>query len=186
MLGRLRRTTRVDVGLAISFAGVAYLVWALVAGASRELVKEVIKTGWTRDLVLPGFTTAIKIFFVDAGIGIDIVGLVWLAASLVLVLLGSRQRVSISWAWLSAICQSIVAAVGAVTVAWAAYLPHVVHIDAPDPTAWQQLMGLSLPVMMAIAVVVWVTFLVWMLVERARLDRHVPTLGDGLRTNIYR
>jgi two-component system CheB/CheR fusion protein len=38
----------------------------------------------------------------------------------------------------------------------------------------------------SIAILLWVTFLVWMLVERARLDRFGPTLSDGLRTNTYR
>ena len=186
MLGRLQRTTRVDVGFALSFAGIAYLVWALVAGTSRELVKEVMHT--CSGLQLPSLTNAVRIFFVDAGIGIDIAGLVWLVASLFLVLLSSRQRVSISWAWLCAICQSMIAAVGAAIVGWAAYLPHIEPIKPADPvlSAWQQVTGLSLPVVMAVAVVVWVTFLVWLLVERARLDRHGPTLRDGLRTNIYR
>ena len=34
-----------------------------------------------------------------------------------------------------------------------------------------------------LAILVWVSLLVWLLVERARLDRHGPTLTDGLRTN---
>lgn len=186
MLGRLRRTTRVDVGFALSFAGIAYLVWALVAGASRELLNEVMDS--TSRAQLPTLTNAVRIFFVDAGIAIDIVGLVWLLGSLVLVLLSSRQRISVSWAWLCAICQSMIAAVGAVIVGWAAYLPHVKPITAAHPvrSPWQQVTGMSLAVAMAMAVVVWVTFLVWLLVERARMDRHGPTLGDGLRTNIYR
>ncbi len=186
MLGRLQRTTRVDVGFALSFAGMSYLVWALVAGTSRDLVKEVIHN--SSGAPLPSLTNAVRIFFVDAGIAIDIAGLAWLVASLVLVLLSSRQRVSISWAWLCAICQSMIAAAGSTVVGWAAYLPHVRPIRPADPvlSPWQQVTGLSLPVVMAVAVVVWVTFLVWLLVERARLDRHGPTLRDGLRTNIYR
>lgn len=185
MLGRLRRTTRVDVGFALSFAGVAYLVWALVAGSSRELVKGVIRTN-ANDM--PVFTNVVRVFFVDAGITIDIAGLVWLVASLVLVLLGSRQHVSISWAWMCAICQSMIATVGAVVVGWATSMAYAVPagVVEPQPTAWQQVTGMSLPVAMALAVAVWVTFLVWLLVERARLDRHGPTLRDGLRTNIYR
>jgi Na+(H+)/acetate symporter ActP len=40
MLGQLRRTTRTDVGLALTFVGIAYLVWVLVAGVARELVAD--------------------------------------------------------------------------------------------------------------------------------------------------
>ena len=36
------------------------------------------------------------------------------------------------------------------------------------------------------ALLVWVTFVVWLLIERSRLDRRAPTLRDGLRTNIFR
>ena len=40
MLGQSRRTTRLDVGLALAFSGIAYLVWALVAGISRRTVQD--------------------------------------------------------------------------------------------------------------------------------------------------
>ena len=43
MLGRLRRTTRLDVGLALAFSGMAYLGWALVAGISRSSVDKVFE-----------------------------------------------------------------------------------------------------------------------------------------------
>jgi hypothetical protein len=37
-----------------------------------------------------------------------------------------------------------------------------------------------------VALLIWVTFLIWLLIERARLNRRGPTLRDGLRSNIYR
>ena len=91
MLGRLRRTRPIDVGLAICFAGLAYLVWAMVAGVSREVVQEMIKSTAVTALPLPELTRMVKVFFVDAGFVIDLVGLGWLAFSLALVVLSSRQ-----------------------------------------------------------------------------------------------
>jgi hypothetical protein len=186
MLGRLKRTTRTDVGLALAFAGIAYLVWSLVAGVSRELVQELIKGAAVRHYTLPRATLWAKNVFVDAGIVIDLVGLAWLLLSLLLVVRSSRQRASVSWAWVSAVMQTIVAAVGAVLVGSAVYMPHTVPAVEQGATAWEKVSGISLPVVMAVAVLMWVTFLVWLLVDRARLSRRGPTLTDGLRTNVYR
>ena len=190
MLGRLRRTTRLDVGLAIAFAGTAYLVWSLVAGASRQLVQEFINSAQATHMRLPYLTRAVKIFFVDAGFLIDIVGLVWLSASLTLVLISSRQRISVSWAWVSAICQSFVAALGAVLVGWAAYAPHVLMAGPAaadqDLTIFERVSQISLPVMVSLAILIWTTFLIWLLVDRARLNRRGPSLRDGLRSNVFK
>jgi len=184
MLGRLRRTTRTDVGLALVFAGVAFLVWALVAGISRAVIQEMIRS--TAGMKLPESTRVVKMFFVTGGIVIDVVGLAWLAVSLFLVAYSSRQRMSISWAWVSATSQSFVAALGAVAVGWAAYQPHILPVATAREGLLEHVTALSLPVTVAMALLVWVTFLVWLLVERARLNRRGPTLRDGLRTNIYR
>lgn len=185
MLGRLRRTTRMDVGLALVFSGLAYLVWALVAWVSRSVIQEMIRSTVAMK-ELPESTRVVKAFFVTGGIVIDVIGLTWLALSLFLVACSSRQRMSISWAWVSAACQSFVAALGAVLVGWAAYKPHIVAIPAAGTGLLERVTALSLPVTVALAVLVWVTFLVWLLMERARLNRRGPTLTDGLRTNIYR
>jgi len=176
------------VGLALSFAGIAYLVWAVVAGVSRGVVQELIKSAVVRHFTLRYSAHTLKTVFVEAGIVIDLVGLAWLAASLFLVVWSSRQRCSISWAWVSAILQSIVAALGAVLVGWAAYRPYVVPPGAldPDKATWAQVSAISLPIVVASAVVLWVVVLVWLLVERARLNRRGPTLRDGLRTNVFR
>jgi len=186
MLGRVRRTTRTDVGLSLSFAGVSYLVWALVAGLSRHLVQELIRSTHGTGMPLPEVTRLVKVFFVDAGFVIDLAGAGWLAASLILVLLASRQRVSISWSYVAAISQVMAAALGSVLVGTAVYAPHVK--PAPPvpqgPTPWETVSSISLPVMVALALLLWVTALVWLLVERARFDRRGPTLRDGLRSHL--
>jgi len=188
MLGRLKRVSRTDVGLALGFAGVAYLVWAVVAGVSRDVVQELIKSAAVRHFTLRDSAHVLKIIFVEAGIVIDLVGMAWMAGSLFLVWFSSRQRCSISWAWASAVGQTMVAALGAVLVGWAAYQPHVVPPDAPvPPTAtWAKVSAVSLPIVVVVAVVLWVVVLVWLLIERSRFDRRGPTLRDGLRTNMFR
>lgn len=187
MLGRLRKTTRLDVGLAVVFSGLAYLVWALVAGVSRDLVRELIKTAATQANALPQLTQQVKVFFVDAGFGIDLAGLAWMIGSLVLIGLASRQKISISWGWLCAMIQAFVAAGGAMIVGYAAYAPHILQ-DTPltDMTTLEQVSHISLPVVLAVAVLLWVLFLVWLLVDRARLNRRGPTLTDGLRSNVIK
>jgi len=187
MLGRLRRTTGLDVGLAIAFTGLSYLVWALIAGGSRQLVQHFIEYAHFKQMDLPDFTRAVKVFFVDTGFAIDVVGLVWLVLSMVLVILGSRQKISISWAWVSGICQSFTAGLGAVLVGGAVYAPQVLP---PDHISKQTILGrvseVSLPVLVPIAILIWTTCLVWLLVSRARLDRRGPSLRDGLRSNVQK
>ena len=187
MLGRMRRTTRLDVGLAMSFAGISFLLWALVAGASRTIMLEVIRSrahlAAEKAVTWPRMTEAVKIFFVDTGFVIDIVGLCWMVLSLVLIVLANRQKISISWAWVSAIFQSFIAALGAVLVGWMAYNSLALYDEVHAPTVLETLSQISLPVVIVLAILVWVSLLVWLLVERARLDRHGPTLTDGLRTN---
>ena len=194
MLGRLRRTTRLDVGLALGFSGASYLVWALVAGISRRSVDQVFENlnragstweGLARD------SAWVKTLFVDAGIVIDVVGLAWLAVSLLLIVFSSRQYFSISWAWVSAITQSFTAGLGAVLVDWAGHQPLKLVIatakgPAPPRTAWAHVSGFSLLVTLILAIVVWVGFLVWLLVDRHRLSGRGPSLRDGMRSNVVR
>lgn len=189
MLGRTRRTTRLDVGLAIVFAGLSYLVWSLIAGGSRELVQTFIASAYDMQLELPPITRAVKIFFVDAGFVIDVVGLAWLIISMTLVLVASRQRISISWAWVSAVCQAFVAGLGAALVGTAVYAPHASSISgaaAADTTIFEKVSQISLPVIVCLAVLIWTTFVVWLLVERSRWTHRGPTLRDGLRTNVFK
>jgi len=192
MLGRFRRTTGLDVGLALCFSGVAYLIWSLVAGTARGMVQNMILAASSPsvDIALSRFTMGVRVFFVDAGFVIDLVGLIWLLASLVLVLYSARQKLSVSWAWASAISQGLVAALGGVLVGYATNLPYRQLIapghTAPDPTALERVSEISLPLVLTLSVVIWVTFLVWLLVARARFKRRGPSLSDGLRTNLFR
>lgn len=188
MLGRLKRTTTLDVGLALAFAGAVYLVWSLVAGASRHLMQEMIHNIGGDD-GLSSLTHMVKVFFVEGGFLIDLAGLLWLAGSLVLVLLASRQRIGISWAWASTVLQSLVAALGGALVAWAVQQPYYALVPGGpvEPlTPPAQISMISLPIVVTLAILLWVAVLVWLLSERARLNRFGPSLSDGLRTNVYR
>ena len=166
----------------------AYLVWALVAGISRRTVQDLFNALGQLEKDIPASVTWVKVIFSDAGIAIDVVGLLWLVGSLLLIIFSSRQRCSISWAWVSAICQSFAAGLGAVLVGWAVQQPYfkILELVKPPATTWQQVTGFSVPVAVVIAIVVWTACLTWLLSERARLNRHGPTLRDGLRSNVYR
>ncbi len=188
MLGHVRKTSRLDVGLSVAFAGVAYLVWSLVAGISRPLVDEMIKATAELESTVPTATKVVKVCFVDGGFVIDIMGLAWLIISLILLVFSSRQLISISWCWMSALCQLGVSAIGALIVAVGVTIPFtsMVEYEPGEGTAFKLVSSISLYVLVPVAVVVWVTFLVWLLTDRARLDRRGPSLRDGLRSNIYR
>ncbi len=179
---RTRRTSRLDVGLAIALAGLAFVVWALVAGASRLMMQNIILAAAGSTETLPAVTRNVRLFFVDTGFVIDLVGLGWMAISLVLIFFASSQKVSISWAWLSATLQSMVAALGGVLVGCAIYVPHVITGQA-NYTVMGKISLVSLPLVIVIAVVIWGLFVYWMLKHRAS-SRHLgPSMTDGLRTN---
>jgi hypothetical protein len=184
MLGRIKRTTRLDVGLALSFTGIAFLVWSLVAGVSRTQMQKVILDTTDTNIVLPQFTKMVKVFFVDTGFVIDVAGLSWMVLTLVLAVLASRQKISISWAWMSAICQSFVATLGAVLVSGACIGIYGSKTSTTDPGTLAKLSQISLPVIIAVAILIWVIFVSWMLMERGRLRHHGPTLSDGMRSNV--
>ena len=188
MLGRLRRTTRLDVGLALSFSGISYLVWTLVAGTSRAMVQAI---DYAESLTeMPVFTSVVNTFFVERGVIVDVAGLAWLVVSLLLVVYAGRQRLSISWAWLSAIMQAFVAALGGVAVGWAMNLPYMQIITTSNSAAraddLSRLSQVSLPVMLTLAIVIWVTCVVLLLVERAHFKSRGPTLRDGMKSNVFR
>ncbi len=181
MLGRMKRTTRLDVGLAIGFTGASFVGWAMVAGISRLMMKNMMRTSGGGEQ-LPQVTRVLKIFFVETGFVIDIVGLLWMAVGLALIYFANRQRLSISWAWASAMVQTIVAGGGALLVSWAVYEPHMIRGEVKEgPLA--RLSTVTLPIVIALAVLIWVIFVVKMLKERRRTIRRGPSLSDGLRTN---
>jgi hypothetical protein len=191
MLGRTRRTTRIDVGLSLVFAGLGYLVWALVAGSSRAMVQELMDAFARKGQAVSRVTEWVRYIFVDAGVAIDICGLVFLSGALVLVFLSSRQRLSISWAWAVSFLQVCIAGLGSVLVALDVH--HQYNMLMPPPagdverTALQTVSRISLVVSLPIAIALWVTMLVYLLVERARWNRRQgPSLRDAMRTNVYR
>ena len=179
------------MGLALAFSGVSYLVWALVAGASREMVRDMKHAAEVSPLLreIPRFSKGVIFFFADLGIIIDVVGLVWMIASLLLVVYAARQKLSVSWAWLSAIVQAFVAAIGGVLVGRAMNIPYQRLANAgatPEKVSKMvQLSELSLWVVLTVAILIWVTFLVWLLVERAHFRTRGPSLRDGLKSNVY-
>lgn len=131
---------------------------------------------------MPQVTRVFKVFFVETGFVIDIVGLIWLAVGLVLIFLANRQRISISWAWISSFVQTIIAGAGALLVSWAVYAPHIFEEKQTDGVL-TQLSMVSLPIVISLAVLIWLCFVVQMLRERKRTIRRGPSLNDGLRTN---
>jgi len=182
MLGQVRRTTRTDVGLALALAGISYLIWALVTGIARSLVNDLSTLIYVQKIKLPTFTQALYNSFIHAAPVWDLLGVLWLLVSLVLVIGSSRQRWIISWPWLSAICQAGAAALLAAWAAVAAIVPFDVPITydyPPYPVAGWGCLSAAL----AVALLMWVTTLVWMLYERARLRRG-PSLRDSLRTHV--
>ena len=183
MLGRLKRTSRLDVGLALSFTGLSFLMWSVVAGVSRYLMYNFVCSS-DLNMELPVLSTAVKWFFSDAGFIIDIVGLAWMFVNLLLIFLANRQKISISWAWITAGVQSLVTTTGALLVGTAVSVPFFSGVvDPKDKTLMEIFSMISLPVVIAVAVLVWILFVIWMLVERSRLERRGPSLSDSLRTN---
>lgn len=188
--------------MAFCFSGVAYLVWTLVAGTARFMVNLVIiasretlvrpDTGEPFHISTEGFTQWVKVFFVDTGFVVDVVGLAWMVISLTLVILSARQQISVSWAWASAITQGFVAALGGVIVGYAMNLPYRQIVSRSetlsDPTLLEQFSRISLPVMLTISILIWTLALVYLLVEWSRYNkgRRGPSLADGLRTNLFR
>ena len=182
MLGQVRRTTRADVGLALTLSGVAYLVWTLVVGVARGIVNELAAIAQAQAVIYPGVTRWLVGAFLNAAALWDLLGVLWLLVGLVLIVGSSRQRWIISWAWLSAICHAMAAALLAVWTALAAIAPFRISPAPQAPPAASTGWG-SFAVAIGIALLIWVFTLVWMLSERSRLRRG-PSLRDGLRTHI--
>jgi hypothetical protein len=56
----------------------------------------------------------------------------------------------------------------------------------PAGRVLEKVRSISLGVVIAVAVFLWVAFLVWLLIQRAQFNRHGRSLRDGLRSNIFR
>ena len=189
MLGRVRRTTQADVGLALALSGISYLTWVLATGIIRHVALAMARAQHAFEKLSPA-VSGLANWFARTGLGmtvvLDVVGVLWLVLSLVLLVGASRQRWSNSWTWLSAALQSMVACLGA---AWAA-LAAAERMSALAPAAAgpaqvspATIGWMTLPIAAAVALLIWVTVLVTLLLERARLARG-PSLRDGLRTHV--
>lgn len=147
------------------------------------MMQNLIRDATGTKMDLPMLTKGVKLFFVDTGFAIDLVGLGWMVLALVLIFFANRQKIGISWAWSVAILQSLVAALGAVLMGTACYVPYQQLVTTRPAGALETISLISLPVVIGVAVLCWLVFLIFMLRERARLDRRGPTLSDGLHTN---
>ncbi len=166
----------------MSFAGIAYLIWVLAVGSTRHLVNELSHAQYAGEL--PVITQWLQNAFIHAAAVFDLVGVLWLLLSLGLIVGAGRQRWSISCPWVCAICQTMAATLLAVWAGMAAQAPyHLLTSYVPGSQPFQTTGWASLFVALAIAMVMWVTSLVWMISERARL-MHGPKLRDGMKTNI--
>lgn len=181
MLGHVRRTTRTDVSLALLMAGISYLAWALscwtakqTAGALRERAVD----------ALPAMAaTFVDTFAAWPRLVFDLLGPVWMLAGLYMVIRASRQHRVISWSWLLASTQGLG---GLLIGVWAqlaqrnaAALVATSRPAAPSDPFW---------IILAIAVVIWVVTLVWLIGEGIRMKgvRVGPAIGDSAKTHAYR
>ncbi|TFG85525.1 MAG: hypothetical protein E4H18_05370, partial [Hyphomicrobiales bacterium] len=161
MLGRTRRTTRTDVALALVMAGFVYLAWVLACWAAKEAA-----VGLSADSNISGWTFAfVAVFDSWARHIFDILGPLWMLASLYLVIHASRQRRIISWSWLLSSCQAIVAILIA---SWAAFAHLGTYTRGGGLFAraadW-------FPAVLAIAVLIWFSTLGWLIIQRIYLHR---------------
>lgn len=177
MLGRTKQTTRTDVSLALVMAGFVYLAWVLACWAAKEAA---VGLGSAESGPLDGWTYAfVAVFDSWARHIFDILGPVWMLASLYLVIRASRQRRIISWSWLVASTQAIAAILIA---AWAAFA----HL-----TSYGRSEGLFaraadwFPAVLTVAVLMWLGTLTWLIIQRI-YARHPRAIKDGAKTHAYR
>ena len=173
------------MGLVISFSGVAYLVWVLVMGVARGTVNQLSMraVAWETSVgEFPGVARWFHSAVMHAAPAWDVLGVLWLLVSLVLIVGASRQRWSVSWAWMCSLCQALAAALLAVWSGLAAQAAPPAA-EVAEPPAYPATGWAFMSVSVAFALVLWVGVLVWLLYERARLRRG-PSLRDGLRTHV--
>ncbi len=175
MLGRTRRTTRTDVSLALTLAGIVYLAWVWACWTAAA-----VATGMAEGPPASGAAAAfVSVFGSWARHIFDILGPLWMLASLYLVIRASRQRRIISWSWLLIACHGIAAILVAT---WAALSQAAVasgeNTVLPPSSDWS-------PLVVTVAVLIWFGTLGWLIYERLRLGRG-PAIRDGAKTHAYR
>lgn len=174
MLGRVQRTTRTDVALALTMAGFSYLAYVLACYMAKSCAAGAVNLAAGSTLARTFHAT----FHSWEACFFDFLGPLWMLAGLYMVIRASRQHRIISWSWLLISCQ----AVAAILIAsWAALAARTLTMTAPaEHVNWS-------PVLVALATLTWVGTLVWLIVDRARLKHYRgPSLGDGQKTMAYR
>ena len=172
MLGRVRRTSRADVGLALAFVGFGFLSYVAIAALGRVALSRFAESGG-----LTGTLTTADCLLRQSAIGLDILAVAGLAVGSTLTWLASRQRISISWAWLVGMCQTLSSvALGGILIK--GIVPELPNKLSPELT--------SLCVASGIAIIIWCAFLVRLLLDRATIGRRGQSFNDGIKTNVYR
>jgi hypothetical protein len=190
MLGRVRRTTRTDVTLALIMAGVVYLAWAgacAIARGAAEVVAqytrahELVPTVWAQRL-LTTFGDASSLSAVP-----PVLGPMWMCLSLWLVIRASRQRRIISWAWLAITFQAL-GAIGVGVWSARAVQQTLAAAGTVDPAGVEAAAadGANTVWFVVAAVAIWLATLTWLVIDRLRFSRLGPSLGDGIRTHTFR
>ncbi len=170
------------MGLALAMTGISYLMWALVVGVARHTANELSRTAYVQKVMFPIASNWLRGAFLNGAVIWDVLGVLWLLVGLVLIMGSSRQAWIISWPWLCGMSQSMAAVLLALWTANAArsVTEHAItHLQPPYPTVgWT-----SFWACLALALVLWVMTLVWLLYERARLRRW-PSHRDTRRTHM--
>ncbi len=185
MLGRVRRTTRTDISLALVMAGFVYLAWVLACWTAKDSAANIQWSVEARDAPVTALDSPfVKTFGSWGRIVFDLAGPLWMVASLYMVIRASRQRRIISWSWLLLSSQGIIAIGIAV---WASLAQRPVIAGGAAALAERTTVDWW-PAMVVIGVLVWIGTLVWLLLDRLRLRRLVrgSARRDGFRTQAYR
>lgn len=165
------------MALALVMAGFVYLAWVLACWAAKEAAVG-LAAGETGELG-PLATAAVTVFESPARYIFDILGPIWMLASLYLVIRASRQRRIISWSWLLTTCQAIAAILIAAGAAFA-------HLGTYNRSGGLFARAADwFPVVLVVAVLIWLTTLGWLLYDY-RFGRRPRTIRDTAKTHAYR
>jgi len=188
MLGRVRRTTRTDVALALVLAGLVYLAWVMACWSAKRSaahMDHLAAASAAYRSAMPAASRGFMQTFATWTAGIfDLLGPIWMLLGLYMVIRASRQRRIISWSWLLISSQAIAALLIACWAAWA--LPVPVDAAAESTTAVAGA-GWS-PAVVALGVLIWVGTLAWLILDRIRYGRFRShtAIRDGFKTHAYR
>lgn len=172
-----------DVALAMVMAGVVYLTWVLACWSAKDVAVSLQSSSELQHRFPPLTMAFLNTFGSMYAVAIDVFGTLWLVASLWLVIRASRQRRIISWSWLLISAQGIA---GLLFTVWAA-LASSLALDAattatpiplPNKAGWS-------PALVAIALLIWVATLVWLILDGSRIRRRGPGIGDSFKSHIY-